>query len=113
MNSSSILSSSGWLNEPVPLCYLPKSSPKLPKDFKVKTIKCGSEHSLVLSTDGQCVSWGWNEHGNCGIGNNDDQWNFAELIGFNKDDNNDFFVEQVGAGCGNSWIWVKKKNKII
>ncbi|CAJ0839855.1 4772_t:CDS:1 [Entrophospora sp. SA101] len=101
------LSSSGWLYQPIPLCYLPKSSPILPKGFKVKTIECGSEHSLVLSIDGQCISWGWNEHGNCGVGNNNDQWSPVKLIKFNKDE---FLVEQIGSGCGNSWIWAKKKD---
>ncbi|CAJ0643203.1 10344_t:CDS:2 [Entrophospora sp. SA101] len=93
--------------KPIPLCYLPKSSPILPKGFKVKTIECGSEHSLVLSIDGQCISWGWNEHGNCGVGNNNDQWSPVKLIKFNKDE---FLVEQIGSGCGNSWIWAKKKD---
>ncbi|KAJ7344405.1 hypothetical protein JRQ81_000355 [Phrynocephalus forsythii] len=30
-------------------------------------IACGSEHNLAI-VDGQCFSWGWNEHGMCGNG---------------------------------------------
>lgn len=27
----------------------------------------GSEHGVALTTAGQLLSWGWNEHGNCGV----------------------------------------------
>lgn len=33
-------------------------------------IKAGSEHNVILIGD-EMYSWGWNEHGNLGIGNNE------------------------------------------
>ena len=36
---------------------------KNPRDFC-----CGSEHNLLLSNTGDLFSWGWNEHGICGTG---------------------------------------------
>ncbi|KAJ1968702.1 alpha tubulin suppressor, partial [Dimargaris xerosporica] len=30
-------------------------------------ICCGSEHAVALTGDGGCYTWGWNEHGNCGL----------------------------------------------
>ena len=34
----------------------------------VRKTRAGSEHVLCLSEAGQVWSWGWNEHGNCGLG---------------------------------------------
>ena len=34
----------------------------------VKKARAGSEHVLCLSEAGEVWSWGWNEHGNCGLG---------------------------------------------
>ena len=28
----------------------------------------GSEHCLCLTEGGDVFAWGWNEHGNCGVG---------------------------------------------
>lgn len=36
-----------------------------------KKLHLGSEHGLVVSTDGRVFTWGWNEHGNCGNGSSD------------------------------------------
>jgi len=35
---------------------------------KVRKAVAGSEHCLCLTDDGEVFSWGWNEHGNCGVG---------------------------------------------
>ncbi|CAG8731897.1 23595_t:CDS:1, partial [Racocetra persica] len=64
---------SGYIHNPVPLYYLPQYG-LFPKSLKIQDCACGSEHSLVISASNECFSWGWNEHGNCGIGNNIDQW---------------------------------------
>lgn len=45
------------------------STPKLlPLDNRAKQLWLGSEHGLVLTDTGEVFSWGWNEHGNCGVG---------------------------------------------
>ncbi|KAK7491466.1 hypothetical protein BaRGS_00017295 [Batillaria attramentaria] len=36
---------------------------------KVHAVACGSEHNLAVTDDGNLYSWGWNEHGMCGTGN--------------------------------------------
>ena len=37
----------------------------------VRSAVAGSEHCLCLMTTGALVTWGWNEHGNCGLGHTD------------------------------------------
>lgn len=34
---------------------------------KVNRVCCGSEHTAVLTESGKVLTWGWNEHGNCGV----------------------------------------------
>ncbi|XP_068745450.1 secretion-regulating guanine nucleotide exchange factor-like [Montipora capricornis] len=34
-----------------------------------KQIVCGAEHNMALMGDGSVLTWGWNEHGICGTGN--------------------------------------------
>ena len=34
----------------------------------VREVLAGSEHCMCLTQEGHVVSWGWNEHGNCGLG---------------------------------------------
>ena len=38
------------------------------KSVKLESHAFGSEHSLGITIDHHLVSWGWNEHGNCGSG---------------------------------------------
>jgi len=38
----------------------------------IKKVVCGSEHTLLLA-EGQVYSWGWNEHGNLGLGDEHDR----------------------------------------
>lgn len=35
----------------------------------IKQLSLGSEHNLAVTKEGKLFSWGWNEHGNCGVGN--------------------------------------------
>lgn len=35
-------------------------------------VKCTLTYSSLLSDTGRIVSWGWNEHGNCGTGTEED-----------------------------------------
>ncbi|KAK7788552.1 hypothetical protein R5R35_011742 [Gryllus longicercus] len=41
---------------------------KMANIHRVKQLAVGSEHNIALLDSGEIVSWGWNEHGNCGIG---------------------------------------------
>ena len=37
---------------------------------QVKTLLCGSESCIALDVDSNIITFGWNEHGNCGCGHN-------------------------------------------
>lgn len=41
----------------------------LPKECVPTEIHLGSEHGMLLTQNGEVMTWGWNEHGNCGNGN--------------------------------------------
>ncbi|EGF82179.1 hypothetical protein BATDEDRAFT_34632 [Batrachochytrium dendrobatidis JAM81] len=88
------------------------------KHSKTGLVQCaiaaGSEHIIAIAFDHhtaeksnenparmQCISWGWNEHGNCGIGNTLDILVPTVLNGISTLDENCV----VGAGAGHSLIW--------
>ncbi|XP_066276079.1 secretion-regulating guanine nucleotide exchange factor-like [Branchiostoma lanceolatum] len=53
---------------------LPHSYPQpaeLSSLYGVKQLQCGSEHNIAV-VDDQVVCWGWNEHGMCGDGGEED-----------------------------------------
>lgn len=39
--------------------------------YNLNALSVGSEHALGLNKQGNLVSWGWNEHGSCGVGTED------------------------------------------
>lgn len=76
---------------------------------EVKGIACGSEHVLVwMETDNgsEVWGWGWNEHGNIGIGSTDDVMLPVKIWPKSKDVSAQ--VVGIWAGCGTSWIAVRK-----
>lgn len=40
----------------------------LQSSYLIKQFAIGSEHNLMLTESDEVISWGWNEHGNCGTG---------------------------------------------
>jgi alpha-tubulin suppressor-like RCC1 family protein len=38
------------------------------KDMEIKKMSCGWEHSIVITKEKKCFSWGINESGQCGVG---------------------------------------------
>lgn len=38
---------------------------------EIVSYSCGSEHVLAMTGAGECFAWGWNEHGNCSAGAED------------------------------------------
>ena len=40
-------------------------------DINVRKVIAGSEHCLCLTGGGRVLAWGWNEHGNCGLAEED------------------------------------------
>ncbi|KAJ9577236.1 hypothetical protein L9F63_006210 [Diploptera punctata] len=67
----------------------------------VKQLAVGSEHNIAILDSGQMISWGWNEHGNCGVGNDDDV-RVPTLIGTSMDHPGVL----VGSGAGHSFATV-------
>ncbi|KAL2918740.1 alpha tubulin suppressor [Polyrhizophydium stewartii] len=70
-------------------------------------IAAGSEHMLAVvahPTGCRCVAWGWNEHGNCGVGHLADVHEPTPLVGMDPLPGG--AVVAVGAGGGHSLVWV-------
>ncbi|KAI0347799.1 RCC1/BLIP-II [Trametopsis cervina] len=74
---------------------------------------CGSEHVLCLfrvTSDAghpprsEVWGWGWNEHGNLGLGTTDDQTLPIKLWPQEEADGHQPQAVDVWAGCGTSWI---------
>ncbi|KDR70959.1 hypothetical protein GALMADRAFT_814840 [Galerina marginata CBS 339.88] len=73
-------------------------------------IACGSEHVVALVTPytieppmSQVWGWGWNEHGNLGIGHTEDLPAPVKLWPASPDANG-ADIRGIWAGCGTSWI---------
>lgn len=66
-----------------------------------RLIACGSEHALAIDKFGKCVAWGWNEHGNCGVGGTEDV-----TIPTNVRDSG---VKIVGSGYGHSFVYIESR----
>lgn len=79
---------------------------EFPPGVHVTKLVCGSEH-VIATTRGRVrptkgvMTWGWNEHGNLGLGEGDvqDRWKPVEVPLDPK-----HAVEDVWAGCGTSWL---------
>jgi alpha-tubulin suppressor-like RCC1 family protein len=64
-------------------------------------ISVGSEHVLALLDDHRCYSWGWNEHGNCGLGHTNDVYIPTEIPWPTVQGR----IKGIGAGYGTSFVW--------
>lgn len=78
---------------------------KIRLDPAKSTLACGSEHVLVLTEGHITRAWGWNEHGNLGLGHIQDVKE-ATRIGF-RDDGSARRIVGVWGGCGTSWLAVE------
>lgn len=72
-----------------------------PIDHKLTDIQTGSEHFIALTDQQQVFSWGWNEHGNCGVGHVEDVKAHTLVKLENK-------VLIIGTGAGFSFAVVSK-----
>jgi protein ATS1 len=78
-----------------------------PQDLPLlKSFAAGSEHSIALTSENKVVSWGWGEHGNCGLpkdkkGNVANRYNIINVPHpFQQE------ADGVAAGCATSFILV-------
>lgn len=82
-----------------------------------QALACGSEHILVSLrkadhkepgiTMSEVWGWGWNEHGNLGLGHTDDLQQPTPVWTQRYSQNTKGRVTGVWAGCGTSWIAVE------
>ncbi|KAK4475320.1 hypothetical protein MN116_002387 [Schistosoma mekongi] len=86
----------------------------------IRTVACGSEHSLAIDSSGQLWVWGWNEHGMCGVkakieGQSEREGNQAEFATYIREpyrvklesSDSNCEVIYVGCGYGHSMAYVK------
>jgi len=92
-----------------------ESSPTLQVEVtgtSIKALACGSEHSMIITTaekGDEVWGWGWNEHGNLGLGDTTDHSVPQKL--WPSSDNPGARVHGIWAGNGTSWILCKTPTK--
>ncbi|KAG6820660.1 hypothetical protein H0H93_013511 [Arthromyces matolae] len=95
---------------------------KLPtaNNSEILALACGTEHALVLLGRGQDVcessevwGWGWNEHGNLGIGTTEDATTPVQLWPPTLAQEESEYGSAIGiwAGSGTSWIVTATQNE--
>lgn len=92
-------------------------------EFAIEQVSTGSEHVLVLlkgrrgrgqrertktednkmSVKTLVLGWGWNEHGNLGVGHTNDI-SKPQIIWPTENDDPSRIIESVWTGCGTSWL---------
>ena len=69
----------------------------------VRKAVAGSEHCLCLSQDGSVWAWGWNEHGNCGTGNDPPPDSVTRPVRLDLDKAENIFV-----GSAHNFVLIEK-----
>ncbi|PIK43587.1 putative secretion-regulating guanine nucleotide exchange factor [Apostichopus japonicus] len=78
------------------MCWKPAKVPHLPK---IDHIACGSEHNIVLTANGEVYCWGWNEHGMCADGTEEDVQVPKQVATLDK-----FKTHVIGTGAGHCMV---------
>ncbi|XP_075214336.1 secretion-regulating guanine nucleotide exchange factor-like [Lycorma delicatula] len=73
----------------------------IPLNKSFTQVAVGSEHNVAVSVDGELLSWGWNEHGNCGLSNFNNIFTPTKLQIQNK-------VVLIGTGSAHSFALTEK-----
>ncbi|EFJ39741.1 hypothetical protein VOLCADRAFT_70529 [Volvox carteri f. nagariensis] len=60
---------------------------------RVRSVACGSEHSLAATESGTVFSWGWGRYGNLGDGESQDRYLPTRVVGLEG-------IRMVSAECG-------------
>ncbi|EKX74322.1 myosin B, putative [Theileria equi strain WA] len=64
----------------------------------IKDVQCGIEHTLLLLNDGSVYSWGFNKHGQCGIGCKDEIVDKPTLVRFPVLNGAPVIISKISAG---------------
>lgn len=67
-------------------------------DSTIVQVECGSEHTLILTKSGSVWSFGWNEHGQLGLGDENDRCIPNRVYGLESEK-----IALIGAGYGFSF----------
>ncbi|PIK33543.1 putative secretion-regulating guanine nucleotide exchange factor [Apostichopus japonicus] len=78
------------------MCWKPAKVPHLPK---IDHIACGSEHNIALTANGEVYCWGWNEHGMCADGTEEDVQVPKQVATLDK-----FKTHVIGSGAGHCMV---------
>ena len=73
----------------------------------IQRLSIGYEHGLAINTSKELYAWGWNEHGNCGLGNTE---NVLQPIKVDFEGQN--VVINCFAGSGHSFALIKKHSSV-
>ncbi|KAK0209023.1 regulator of chromosome condensation 1/beta-lactamase-inhibitor protein II [Desarmillaria ectypa] len=83
---------------------------EFPHNHRLKKLACGTEHVLVLfdavDGDSEVWGWGWNEHGNLGLGTTEDMRLPVKLWPRDSTPGSGRAVD-IWAGSGTSWMCVQ------
>ncbi|KAJ1921747.1 hypothetical protein H4219_000480 [Mycoemilia scoparia] len=76
----------------------------IPHNSSILEVACGSNHALVLDEKKHVLSWGWNEHGNCGDSSLNDVLEPRRVDLPSDCEQQKLAPVKVGCGYGNSYI---------
>ncbi len=80
------------------------SAEKVP-DLRATAISAGYEHCLAIrQSDGRLVTWGWNEHGNCG---NNSVTNVPLPIEVKFPIGDPYVIRLIGAASGHNFVYIQ------
>ncbi|XP_069133300.1 secretion-regulating guanine nucleotide exchange factor-like [Argopecten irradians] len=77
--------------------HVPTQIPNIPR---VLDVSCGSEHNLAVTEDASVFSWGWNEHGICGTGDEENVYKPQKVAALSK-----LRIQLLGCGNGQSLVY--------
>lgn len=77
--------------------HVPTQIPNIPR---VLDVSCGSEHNLAVTEDASVFSWGWNEHGICGTGDEENVYKPQKVAALSK-----LRIQLLGCGNGHSLVY--------
>ncbi|KAH0591291.1 hypothetical protein H2248_001379 [Termitomyces sp. 'cryptogamus'] len=113
----------GQLGRQIPSGVIPSVAPVelfMSKTTRIRALACGTEHVLALlfrsaenGNFSEVWGWGWNEHGNLGVGTTENAFTPIQLwpplaSGLEREKNH--FSIGIWAGSGTSWILTSTGN---
>ena len=73
------------------------------KHGKIADVACGAQHAVAMTGTGKCYAWGWNQHGQLGLGHRDDVLNPTMILALRNKN-----VVSIAAGYRSSMCILQK-----